>query len=343
MSFLVYVSSSESREIHAFRMDPSTGALDLLVVTAVPGAEGFSRGNMPMLVSSDRRMLYVHVRTEPYPLFTYSIEPGTGRLTLLGSVTLPAPMTYLSLSNDGRCLFSASYDGALIAVNRIDNARRVEAPSVQTLKTPPKAHCILQVPKSPFVYVTSVDGETVLAYRFDADACRLEALSQACARSRDGDGPRHLAIHPTLNRIYCLNEHSGALATYSADPTAGTLTVLQIESLVPSGFSGNAMGADIHPSPDGAFVYASVRETNTISAFRIDPALGTLARAGTFTVEKFPRGFAIEPTGRYLLCAGQLSGTLGVYAIDQASGALEAVRQYAVGKRPSWIEIISAP
>ncbi|SDD93598.1 6-phosphogluconolactonase [Cupriavidus sp. YR651] len=342
-SFLVHVSSSESREIHAFLLDAQTGSLELIEVVAVPGSGAPTRGNIPLTWGGDNKVLYAQVRTEPFPLSAFAFDPASGRLRLLESIDLPAPMAYLSVTRDGRFLLGASYDGALLTVNRIEADGCLSTPCQQTLPTPPKPHCIIEAPFGGFVYATSVDGETILVYRLDEASGRLEAAPPAAIPTRPGSGPRHMVFHPTLDRLYCVNEHAGSLAAYSVDRASGALQELQYESLVPPDFSDRAMGADIHLTPDGAFVYASVRKTHAIAAFRIDPGTGLMSHAGTFEVEAYPRGFAIEPTGRFLLCAGQESNRVAVYAIHPDTGGLSLVGRHAVGKRPSWIEIAPAP
>ena len=59
--------------------------------------------------------------------------------------------------------------------------------------------------------------------------------------------------------------------------------------------------------------------------------------------EKQPRGFAIDPTGRFLYCTGQLSIRMSSYAIDGESGNLTKLGDYPVGKNPNWIEIVTLP
>lgn len=338
MSFLVHVSSSESREIHAFLLDSQTGALELIETIDVPGTGAPTRGNIPLAWSRDRKVLYAHVRIEPFPLSAFAVEPASGRLTLIKTVAMPAPMAYLSDTRDGRFLLGASYDGALLTVNSIDANGRISVPCLQTLPTPPKAHCIIEAPFGGIVYATSVDGDAILTYRLDQASGLLEAA--ATTPTRPGSGPRHLVFHPTLDRMYCVNEHAGSLAAYSVDRASGALEELQYESLVPSDFSGNALGADIHFTPDGAFVYASVRKTDSIVMFRVDAETGMLSRTGTLEVEDYPRGFAIDPDGQFLLCAGMKSNRLSVFAIDRATGGITLAGRYPVGKRPSWIEIV---
>ncbi len=74
--------------------------------------------------------------------------------------------------------------------------------------------------------------------------------------------------------------------------------------------------------------------------YRIHPQKGTLTPIGRFPTEKTPRGFAIDPRGKYLLAVGMDSAAMTVYAIDSASGALERVGQYPMGTNPNWIEIV---
>ena len=56
--------------------------------------------------------------------------------------------------------------------------------------------------------------------------------------------------------------------------------------------------------------------------------------------EQEPRGFAIDPSGRYLLAVGQHSHAMSSYAIDPTSGQLGKLREYPMGRNPNWIEII---
>ena len=68
-----------------------------------------------------------------------------------------------------------------------------------------------------------------------------------------------------------------------------------------------------------------------------------LTVAGAWPTEAGPRGFAIDPSGAFLLAAGQQSHHLSVYRIDAHSGALAAIGRYATGGNPNWIEIVDRP
>ena len=80
-----------------------------------------------------------------------------------------------------------------------------------------------------------------------------------------------------------------------------------------------------------------------MAGFQVDPAKGTLTLIGNVSTEKQPRGFAIDPSGRYLLAVGQLSHGLSSYSIDQSSGKLTKLKEYPMGKNPNRVEIIDQP
>ena len=61
--------------------------------------------------------------------------------------------------------------------------------------------------------------------------------------------------------------------------------------------------------------------------------------AGRISCET-PRGFAIDPRGKFLLSVGMDSAGMTVYAIDHASGELKPIGHYPLGTHPNWIEIV---
>jgi 6-phosphogluconolactonase len=121
------------------------------------------------------------------------------------------------------------------------------------------------------------------------------------------------------------------------------LSEIETGTMLPAHFLGEANVADIHVTPDGRFLYASERQTSTLTGFRIDAASGFLAPIGRWATETTPRGFAICPRGRFLLAAGLDSNRLSVHAIDPEQGALTLQGQYPVGGMPNWVEIVDLP
>ncbi len=108
----------------------------------------------------------------------------------------------------------------------------------------------------------------------------------------------------------------------------------------PRDVSNDIWASDLHLTPNGKFLYAAERTSSTIAAFSVDPATGKLTYLSSSPTEKQPRGFAIDPTGRYMVVSGELSDTLSVHAID-ANGTLTFLQKYPTGKDSNWVEIVS--
>jgi 6-phosphogluconolactonase len=92
-------------------------------------------------------------------------------------------------------------------------------------------------------------------------------------------------------------------------------------------------------TPDGKWLYAGVRAFPCLAVFRVDAVTGLLTPAGHYPVPKEPRGFNIDPFGRYLLDSGFLSECVVTYRIDSETGALTKVAELAQNN-PNWIKII---
>jgi len=88
-------------------------------------------------------------------------------------------------------------------------------------------------------------------------------------------------------------------------------------------------------------LYAAERTSSTLGAFRVDAASGKLTYVGSTPTEKQPRGFAIDPSGRFVVVSGEKSDTISSYAIDAETGALKPVGRYPTGKGANWVEIVA--
>ena len=334
---IVYVSCAIDQHITVLEFDPASGALRERARIPCTGTNAANAGSLPLALSPDRTRLYAALRAEPWPLLTFAIDPTNGALSLLATSRLPDNMCHLATDTTGRTLFSASYSGAKLATNPIDPHGHA-GPPMQTLATPPKAHSSLIDPANRFLYAASLGGDAILCQAFDATTGRLAPDIHIAARTKAGAGPRHLAFGHGGRALYVVNELDGTVNTYARNPDNGALTELQSLSLLPAATPLPVAAADIHLTPDNCFLYASERRTHTISGFAIDPASFTLTPVCRVPSPTTPRGFAIDPTGRHLLCAGLGSGKLDTFAIEPA-GTLVRVGSHAVGRGPNWIEI----
>ena len=252
-------------------------------------------------------------------------------------------MAYIITDRTGRYLLSASYHGSKLAINRIGGQGAVEAPAIQVLATPPNAHCIVTDPANRYVYATSLGGDVIMQFRFDATTGRITPTDPPTVRSKPKAGPRHLAFTPDGRFLYLINELDGTVNGYQVAAATGALTERQTVALLPASFADKPSAADLHITPDGRFLYGSERASNTIMGFAVDAASGRLTPIGSTPTETAPRGFRIDPSGHVLLAVGQTSNRMSVYAIDGGTGRLGKLADYPMGINPNWVEIIHLP
>jgi 6-phosphogluconolactonase len=356
----VYVSNSQDSNIDVYAMD-AKGAL-----TPVAKADA-GKLVMPMAISPSKKFLYAAVRSEPFKVITYAIDAKTGALTQKASAPLPDSMPYVSTDTTGRFLFTASYGGHKIAVNPIGADGLVTAAASQVLATGKNAHAIFADRTNKFVYATTLGGNQVLQYKFDAKSGILQPNEPAEVKARPDHGPRHFRITADNRFLYVLNELSGHIAQYAIDQKSGTLKELDSVPSVPAD-AGLAPGvpqvpfgtappaaapkaddkpkiwaADLQLTPNGKFLYSTERTTSKIALFSVAPKTGKLAYVTNFATEKQPRGIKIDPSGKFLIASGEKSDKLAVYRIDPARGTLTEAGRYPVGNGANWVEIVTLP
>jgi len=332
----VYVANADSQEISVLELDRSQGLLKPVETVAVAGTV------MPLAVSPDKRFLYAALRSQPYRVASFAIDPASGRLRKLGEAPLADSMANLDVDLSGRWLFAASYPGHKITVNSIGKDGAAGAIQ-QLIPTAPNAHAIHADASNRFVLASSLGGDNLSVWRFDPEKGQLTPGEPHLSAAAPKSGPRHFVWDKPQRFLYLVNEVDASLYVYAWDGARGSLRELQRTTTLPAGFTGKPWAADLHLTPDGKYLYASERTSSTLSGFRVDPASGLLQPLGQTPTEKTPRGFAIDSTGRHLVVAGQDSHSVSVHAIEAASGALGAPKSLAVGRNPNWIEIVDLP
>lgn len=336
----MYVGSSDSQDITVLSLDPKSGALAPVATVAVPGPAK-PGGSLPLAVSPDKKFLFAGLRSEPFSVATFAIDPKSGKLTHVGSGPLEGSMAYISTDKSGKYLFAASYPQHKVTVSPI-GANGVVGATQQTVPTEQNAHAIVTDSTNKYVFHTSLGGDLVYQQKFDAKTGKLTPNDPPSVKVNSKAGARHIAFSPSNKFAYLVNELDATVYVFPYDPAKGTMKKeVQIISAMPKGSTVKPWAADIHLTPDGKFLYASERTTSTLAAYSVDPAKGTLTLIDNFPTEKQPRAFAIDPTGKYLFAVGEQSHSLTSYAIDPKSGKLTKLKDMPAGKKPNWIEIVT--
>jgi 6-phosphogluconolactonase len=339
-----YIGNADSNDISVFKL-AGNGEMTPVQTAALTGVDK-PGSSTPLAITPDHRVLIAGVRSQPYVAVSFAIDPRTGRLSHIGNGPLADSMANIAVDRSGKFLFSASYGGNKVALNPLLASGVVGEPK-QVIPTGLNAHAFLPSPDNRFVFATNLGSDQVLGFAFDAAAGTLAPNDPPRVKTPDKSGPRHFVFHPGGKFVYLVHELNGDVAAYGYEAKSGAWDEIQRTTALPEGFIASAdkkpWAADIHITPNGRFLYASERGTDTIAAYKIDAASGKLTRIGSVPTEKQPRGFNIDPGGRYLAAVGELSDSMTVYAIDQGSGALTRLNSYATGKKPNWVEFLNLP
>lgn len=327
MKQVVYTASPNSCQIHVWSLN-NEGELSLIQTVDVPGEV------QPMVVSPDRKHLYVGIRPQ-FSIVTYQIG-SSGELVQQGISSIPGSPTHISTDKQGRFLFSASYSYNNLSVSLIDEQGIVGEPVqvIEGLQAPHSANIDwdnkqLLVPclKEDHIRIFEMTEEGYLTEK------RAEEITTAM-----GAGPRHMAFHPNQQVIYCINELDSTVDVYRK--WEKYRSVQTIDSL-PADLAGVRWSADIHITPGGRHLYTSERTSSLISHFVISQDGLNLTLAGHYKTETQPRGFAIDHSGKYLIASGQKSDHISVSSIDQYTGKLTELTRYPVGKGPMWVTVLA--
>jgi 6-phosphogluconolactonase len=120
------------------------------------------------------------------------------------------------------------------------------------------------------------------------------------------------------------------VTTFAWEANNGILTALETSPALPSSVTvqTNFTAAGILVSPDGRFVFATVRGHDSITVFAADARSGRLKFVENVPSRgRVPRAMGIDPTGRWLIVANQKSDIAAVFSINAETGKLTPTGQ----------------
>lgn len=328
----VYVSCGESREIDVFSLDPGSGEISLRQRVLTPGSP------VPMRAMIAQQRLYVGMRNDS-ALHAFAIKSEDGCLHSLGGVAAPGAPVYVSSAPASGVAFSSSYGDNNLSVFPLD-ANGVPLAAQQTESGLPRAHAARVDQSGRWLLVPTLGADAIRIYRIEAGG-HLVPNDPAAVAVKTGSGPRHPVFSADNRFVYCLNELNGCIDVFAFDAERGALDLRQTIDMMPPGFAGAPWTAELRLTGDGRFLYATDRRSSTIAILSVAKKTGKLVLVGHTPTEDTPRGMDVDPSGRWLVVAGQQSGGLTVYAIDQVSGRLTAKGRQRTGKEPICVEIVA--
>lgn len=297
-----------------------------------------------LIPHSNGSMMYAIVETiqNNGEVLQYSIGDNAD-LSLLGSFTASGKSTcYLALSPQKDVAIIINYWDAIIDVVDVDSAGKLGdvKQSFKQYYRPegewrqvthredhwtnrqvgPHAHCAHFW--HGWVFIPDLGENAIFQYRYNPADKKL--VPDTHIKFEAGSGPRHMAMHPTLDICYISNELFNTVCVAELD---GSDPDKKKERLVPIQYESTLENRDqtsyvseIKLSPDARFLYVSNRGDNSLAIFKVLDS-GKLERIGLIsTGGKFPRHFAITPCGKAIIVANQDSSKLTLFHRDVESG-----------------------
>lgn len=205
----------------------------------------------------------------------------------------------------------------------------------------PHAHCAHVW--HDWAFIPDLGENAIFQYRWNTQTRQLEP--ELHIEFEAGSGPRHMAMHPSLDVCYVSNELFNTVCAAhldSSDPAEvkPRLVPFQYESTLENRDQVSYV-SEIKLSADARFLYVSNRGDNSLATFSVNPDDGSLTRiAVTPTGGKFPRHFAISPDGKAVLVANQDSGHVRVFGRDVETGELTQTDVVVEVPAPNYIRFL---
>jgi len=294
-----------------------------------------------LVLSADGRNLYSVAETVDFEgepgggLVAFSRDPSSGELTLLNTAASGGvEPAYVGIDPSGSFVIVANYRNGTLAVYSLGEGGRLEemvdlvrhaGSSVHPVRqTGPHAHQVLFDPLTGYALVPDLGVDAVLVYELTESGRLVERRSDRFS-VEPGSGPRHLAFHPDGQHLFLLDELTNDVVLLRR-ANGARFEPVQVISTLPSSFEGHNQAAAIRVSASGGLVFASNRGLHSIAILSFDPAHSRLSLEGVEPSRgSEPRDFVLSPDGSQLLVANQDSGTIEVFAVDEAGRHLEPI------------------
>lgn len=308
------------------------------------------------------------VQYETGRIYGYQVDPKDGSLAELfhRDTYCPNPC-YISLDASGEFLVLANYSasGSLARLEQDEHGKYVpvmvprQAPvalyevngngslgellDVKKHQVDPDSpmkgsfpHCAVFSPSGGLIAVCDKGDGHVYLYTIDRENRKLRLLSRTMT-DVPGARSRYCVFHPTLPYFVVNHEHmiDGRMMVssfrYTEDGEVEKICSVHVcPPNCPEPKVGHNEQQGLCISPDGRFVYSVLSGPNAIAVLSLDAVSGQLQVVQHVPVDGvWPRGLALAPGGKYVVCSCLVSGDLAVYRVEDngcLSGPVSAAK-----------------
>ncbi len=317
-----YTDAQGSKGIYRVDLNRQTGEMSEAKLVAETPAPSY------LVLHPNRKFLYAVNEYSDGEAVAFAVEEGG--LRRLNSVKFDGRgPCHISIDETGKWLFVSAYGGGTLNALPIQDDGRIgevtgffknqgTGPNKSRQEAP---HMHFAAPFGKNVYACDLGTDEVLTFQLQA---RKLILSEPRAgKTEPGAGPRHLVVHPNGKTLYANNEMTLGVSVFDRQPESGELKLVQTISTLNFGdTTARRSTAAIRIHPKLPVLYVSNRGHHSIAIFNILPD-GKLKQQVVHRLGvQEPRDFAIDPSGTWLIAAGQNSGDLMSLRIDPTSGEL---------------------
>jgi 6-phosphogluconolactonase (cycloisomerase 2 family) len=301
--------------VSMYTIDSTSGAL-----TSIGAVKSGDFNALSVAVDPSGKFAYVANdggETTPGSVSMYTINPTSGLLTSIGTVTAPcAPPpspgscspASVAVHPSGKFVYVANAGGfAPTSISMYTVGGSGVLGFIGTTSAGGRAVWVTVDPLGRFAYAVNdlgSPGSGVTMYTINATSGLLTSIGSVPA----GTEPRSLVVDPTGKFAYVANSGSQDVSMFTIDGTTGALT--SVGTIVAGG--GDAMA--IHPS--GKFAYVGN------SLFAIDSNAGFLTFLGTTGTGG--SSIAIHPSGKFAYVTNG-ANSVSMYSVDVNTGALTLI------------------
>ncbi|WP_062107555.1 lactonase family protein [Bacillus niameyensis] len=338
--FVGCYGENEQESLHWLRFDSEQGKLE--TVSSFSGIENPSF----IALNSVENRLYAVSEVEAGEVVSFEIDYPTKSLRELNrrSVHGWAPC-FTEVDKDDQYLFTVNYGEGNITVHPLDTSGFIESAcdihdfkeKAVDLGVASHPHTIRNIPNTNKYLVTDLGLDRLFLYELDRSQSKLLLINEI--EMTKGSGPRHIAFHPKLRKVYVVNELDSTVTVCTYNEKATSLEILQTLSTLPDEFEGKSYCADIHIDASGTYLYASNRGHHSITTFKIGKDGLLEAMTQTSSAGEWPRNFAIIPGDQYMLVANEHTNNIVVMRMRE-NGKLHVTGEIATVNKPVCLKVI---
>jgi YVTN family beta-propeller protein len=311
---LAFVANQTANTISAYIIDTSTGYL-----TPVTGSPFASTGVAPIAATVDPNGTYLYVANNSSDTVSvYTINTTTGVLTSNGLIATGNGPIAIAIDPTDAFMYVANVNDDTVSAYTLSNGTATQISGSPFGGVGHEPSSLKVDPSGSYLYVTNFTDGTVSALAIDSTT---GALTSVIGTYTAGVGAQSLGIDPTGQFVYAANESAASISGFTITSGTGQLTAVPGSPLA-TGSSPEALVAD----PSGKYLYAAnVTSNNTIATYGITPSTGALTLLSTAGAGTLPVAVAVDPSGSFVYAVNNTSGSVSVYSVDAATGALTPV------------------